>query len=253
MGIEASVAELTTVLARMQGMLLSQEAATSAAEQLSRVARELIGPAAGAGVSLLEQDGNRMSTAATDAVVEASEELQHELGEGPCLSAWAMLAPQRIDDTAEDRRWPGWSRAVQDLGVRSVLNAPLVFHGEPLGAMEVYATTAHAFSADDERTLALLAGAAATFCGAAQGSEAPHRLSAALKAALRDRQTIDMAAGMLMERRGLNSEAARGEMLEASRAQGRPLAVIARQVLDHPATPATGRAADRSARIPEEE
>lgn len=234
---EPSVAELTAVFARVQGMLLSQEAATSAVHQLAQVARDLIDSAVGAGVSLLEPGRTGMTTAATDRVVEAADTLQYDLDEGPCLSAWATAAPQRIDDTAADARWPAWSRAALRLGVRSVLSVPLVFREDVLGALKIYATTEHAFTADDERMLGLLATAAATLLGVGQASDAPHRLGTALQAALADRQTVDTAIGMLMERRSLTEQDARRLLLETAHTHHRSLLETARQLVDRTADP----------------
>jgi GAF domain-containing protein len=237
MNTDPSVTELTTVFARLQGMLLSRHAATDAIHQLTQVARDLIDSAAGAGASVLDAGGTRISTAATDPVVETADALQYELGEGPCLSAWATAATQRLDDTATDARWPAWSAAVRDLGVRSVLSVPLIFRGDTLGAMKVYTTDAHAFSAADERMLVLLATAAATLLAGGQAPDAPHRLSAALQAALSDRQAVDVATGILMERHDLTQEDARRLLLETARTRHRPLLEIARALLGRTADP----------------
>ncbi|MGX5359108.1 GAF and ANTAR domain-containing protein [Kocuria sp. KH4] len=237
---ESTVAELTTVFARVQGMLLSQHDATDAVQQLAQVARDLIDTAVGAGVSLLEAEDTKITTAATDAVVEAADAAQYELGEGPCLSAWATGAAQRIDDTAIDTHWPRWSAAAAKLGVASVLSTPLIFRGETMGALKIYATTAGAFSATDERMVGLLAGAAATLLGAGQGPQAPHRLSAALQAALGERQATDMATGMLMAQHHLGAQDARRWLLETAAAQSRPAPELARELLDTAEDP-TGR------------
>lgn len=232
---EAPATELTTVFARIRGMLLSEDTATEAVHQLAQVARDLIGSALGAGVSLIDEDGRKTSTGATDALVSAADALQYDLGEGPCLSAWATRAPQRIEDIATESRWPRWSAAVLDSGVRSMLSVPLVHRERDLGAMKIYATVADAFGAREEGLLELLAGAAAVLLGTAQGTEAPHRLSASLKGALEDRRTIEVATGMLMERRGTDADSALSGLLAASRRREVHLAVIAREIVEsHP-------------------
>ncbi|MEX5304846.1 GAF and ANTAR domain-containing protein [Kocuria sp. CPCC 205258] len=232
---ESSAMELTAVFARIQHMLLSQEHATAAVHQLAQVAQDLIPSAVGAGVSLIDAHGARTSTGATDHLVEAADALQYELGEGPCLSAWATESPQRINDTTDDDRWPQWSTAVAVSGIRSMLSVPLVFQDRCLGAMKVYATVDNAFTAHEEQQLGLLAAVAATLLGAAQTRDAPQRLSAALQSGLQDRQAIDRATGMLMEQRATDPDDAHAVLLTASLAQGRPMVEVARQVLDrHP-------------------
>ena len=209
METEFSGTELTTVFARIHGMLLSRESATSAVEQLAEVAQDVVDSAIGAGASLIDDQGHTTSTGTTDAVAEAGDTLQYELGEGPCLSAWATEALQRVDDTATETRWRGWCAGALSLGVRSAMSAPMLYKGHCIGALKVYTT----------------------LLGAAQTSEAPHQLSQALRTALTDRQTVDVATGIVMERRGVDQHQARVALLEASRDQGLPLLEIARSVL----------------------
>ena len=231
MHTESHTTELTTVFARLQNMFLSQEHATAAVHRLAQVARDLIPTAAGAGVSLMDAHGTRTSTGATDRLVEAADALQYDLGNGPCLYAWATATPQRIQDTTDDDRWPEWSAAAARSGIRSMLSVPMVFQDRCLGAMKVYATVDDAFAGYEEQQLGLLAAAAATLLGAAQTRDAPQRLSASLQAGLQDRQAVDRATGMLMEQRATDPDDAHCVLLTASRAQGRPMAEVARQIL----------------------
>ncbi|MGQ1795835.1 GAF and ANTAR domain-containing protein [Kocuria oceani] len=232
---ESSATELTTVFARIQNMLLSQEHAATAVHQLAQVARDLIPSAAGAGVTLIDAQGNRTSTGATDDLVDSADASQYDLGEGPCLSAWATATSQRVNDTDDEDRWPAWCAAAAAAGIRSVLSIPLVFQNRCLGAMKIYATVDNAFTDHEEQQLSLLAAAAATLLGSAQTRDAPQRLSAELQAGLEERQTIDRATGMLMEQRATDPDDAHAVLLTASRAQSRPMAEVARQILErHP-------------------
>lgn len=78
----------------------------------------------------------------------------------------------------------------------------------------------------------LLASAAGTLLGAAQGSDAPQRLSASMQQALSDRTAVETATGMLMERHSTDHESTRRMLIEASRDRDRPLARIARRVVE---------------------
>lgn len=222
---------LTTVLARLPDMLLDTPAATAAVKQLAEVARDLIPMATGAGFTLVDEHGQPRTTAATDPAVEALDRLQYALGEGPCLTAWDTVSMQRVDDTAAETRWPGWAKAAVATGLRSVLSTPLVFRGREVGAVKVYAGEPHAFTEHEEHLLDLLAGAAATLLGVAQDSGAVHRLTVSLQAALADRQTVQVAVGILMERHQLTWEAAHARLIAATRRSGTPLIVIAARVV----------------------
>lgn len=229
---DPSSGELATVFAQLHGMLLSQDDATTAVSRLAHAAQQMIPAAAGAGVSLLDEAGTRISTAATDPAVEAADAAQYELGAGPCLSAWATQEPQRITDTTTEIRWAAWEAAASAAGIRSVLSTPLVHRGQALGALKVYATTPAAFGPDEERLLGLFAEAAATLLGAAQPVETPTRLNAALRTALATRETVGLATGVLMARDHLRPEAARTALLETARAQGRRVAEVATDLLE---------------------
>ena len=235
---EAAADDLTTVFARIQGMLLSVQDASAAVEQLAEVALGFVHSAVGAGASLMDEAGHRTSTATTDRIAAAADALQYELGEGPCVSAWAATAVQRVDDTGTESRWAQWCAAAAGLGIRSALSAPMVFRGKAIGALKVYSTSIDRFTAEDEQRLVLLAGAAATLLGIAQDPEAPRRLSAGLQAALADRKAVETATGMLMERHGLGHDAARSRLMSASRSQRRPVAEIARGLVARAADPA---------------
>jgi transcriptional regulator with GAF, ATPase, and Fis domain len=223
--------ELTTAFARAQGMLLSDEDATAAVQRLALVARDMVASSVGAGASLMDEDGRRTSAGTTDKVAAEADVLQYDLAEGPCLAAWATASVQHVHDTTTEGRWPRWCTAAQRLGVRSVVSAPMVFRGRRIGALKVYSTRADAFDVDDEHRLLLLAEAAATLLGSAQGPDTAQRLTAGLQAVLADRQAVETATGMLMERHRIDRDAARLQLIEHSRLHGVPMAQLAREVV----------------------
>ncbi len=224
--------ELTTVFAHLHGMLLPVQDATTAVGHLARAVHQIIPVAAGAGISLLDGHGTQFTTAATDTLVEAADTLQYDLGQGPCLSAWATGQPQRIEDTVTDPRWAGWQAAAAEAGIRSVLSSPMIYRGRSPGAMKVYATTPNAFGATEQRLLGLLAEAAGTLLGVAQPVDAPVRLSTAMKDALVSRDLIGLATGVLMARHHLDPEAARSVLLHQAQTQARPMAQVAAEILE---------------------
>lgn len=199
---------------------------------LARVAQQIVSTAAGAGVSLLDTEGQQVSTASTDALVEIADAVQYRLGEGPCLTAWARQEPQRIDDTLVDTRWARWQKAAAGAGIRSVLSIPLRYRAESLGALKVYARAPAAFGDEDEVLLGALAEAAAILLGAAQPVDAPERFSGSLQAALRSRETITLAAGVIMAQEHVDAETARSALAHQARQQGQRMVEVAAEVLE---------------------
>ncbi len=81
---------------------------------------------------------------ATDALAQQVDEMQFVLGEGPCLEAYRgdrfLLCP-RLDDEALQRRWPGFTVELADLGVAAVFAFPIPGQHRPLGVLELYRRT----------------------------------------------------------------------------------------------------------------
>jgi hypothetical protein len=103
--------EPSTTVARIKGLLLTEKV-DRAVQLLAKAIKDAVPGTVGAGVSMLDSRGRRTSSGSTDRVVEQADALQYELGEGPCLTAWAAEETVLIDDVRTDPRWPEWAAAV---------------------------------------------------------------------------------------------------------------------------------------------
>jgi GAF domain-containing protein len=215
--------ELSSVIARVKGLLLTEEKVDRAVQLLAQAAKQAIPGTLGAGISLLDSQGRRTSSGATDSIVEQADTAQYELGQGPCLTAWASEETILVEDVRTETRWPEWCAAMKDLPIRSVLSTPLTSGKETLGALKIYAGLPGIYDQETARLLQLFAGPAATLLANIQSTEMPHRISEALETALYSRDTIARATGVLMERHGLNGEDAMQELLGRVRADGTTL------------------------------
>lgn len=223
--------DLTAAVARIRGLLLSQEKADKAVSLLAQAIKEAMPGATGAGASLMDPAGGLVSSGSTDAVVKQADAAQYQLGEGPCLTAWAAAEVVIIHDVHTDGRWPLWTSAVAELPVRSVVSAPLLAGKEAIGALKIYSALPGQYDDDGGRTLALFAGAAATLVAHIQGSEAPLRMSDELKASLASRDTINRACGVLMERHGITHDQALQQMIKNARAAGASLVEVSERLV----------------------
>ena len=221
-------AQLSAALARVQEVFAEAGTTAEAVDRLVEVARDLIPLAVGAGISLVDENGACTTVAATDPAVTEADALQFELGAGPCLRAWDTVSPQYVPDTTTDSRWPAWGRAVAEAGIRSVLSVPLVIEGQEIGALQVYAAEPHAFTDHEEHLLSLLAGPVAVLLGV----DRTRRHDDTLLDAVADRDRIERAVGVLMERRSLSEDNARTSLLDTARDQGETLAQTADHLLD---------------------
>jgi GAF domain-containing protein len=215
--------ELGRVYARMSGLLLSEETVDTALDIITSLALDTVPGAVAAGVTLLDENGDKKSAAATSDVAARADALQYELDEGPCLTASATRQLVRIDDLEQDDRWPRWREAALPLGLRSCLSSPMTSQGRVLGAVKVYGLEAGAFAGSSETLVPRYADQAAILLANLTTLEQASRLSENLQQALRARNVIALANGILMERHQVTEEQAFLRLVEDARAAGREL------------------------------
>jgi GAF domain-containing protein len=223
--------ELSTVIARIQGLLLTEEKVDRAVRLLARAIKDSVSGATGAGVSILDSRGRRTSSASTDEVVTRGDALQYDLGQGPCLTAWAMEETVVVRDVVTDPRWPDWTDVVRDMPIRSVVSTPLIAEQECIGALKIYSDRADAFGDEAARVLELFAAPAATLLANIQASEAPHRISEALAESLHSRDLVNRACGILMQRHSLTVDMALAELMRRARRQNSTLGQISADIV----------------------
>jgi GAF domain-containing protein len=227
---DSTAHEISPIVGRATGLLLTEQTAQQAVSALAEAAREAISPAVGAGVSLII-DSQPTSVGATDSLVLQADALQYELGDGPCLSAWSKGKAMYVDDTETDRRWPDWSAAAVKTGIRSCFSVPLQEGSRRLGAMKIYATAPGAFKDTDQRILAHLALSSAVLLGHIQTSDMPQRISGELKETLHRRDVLATARGIIMERQDLPEDEALTYLLTMTGNRNVPLHELTRIVV----------------------
>ena len=223
--------ELSTTIARIKGLLLTEEKVDQAVQLLAKAIKDSVPGTVGAGVSLLDSSGHRTSTGTTDRVARQADALQYELGDGPCLTAWAAEQTILVDDVRTDPRWPEWSAAVTGLPIRSVVSAPLVTGKECIGALKIYAALPSVYDEGTARLLELFAAPAATLLANIQSTEAPHRISENLQASLYSRDVVNRACGVLMERHSISHEQALRNLMRQAKAASSTLRQVSEELL----------------------
>jgi hypothetical protein len=119
------------------------------------LARPLLGALPVTGLSIATM-GDLLPTgtvAATDDQAARLDELQFDLGEGPCWDAVAARRPVLEPDVAGSpvRVWPAFSRALADEPIGALFAFPLLLGPLALGAMDLWCDHAHDLS--DEHAL----------------------------------------------------------------------------------------------------
>lgn len=93
--------------------------------------------------------GDAHTIAAGSDVARAADQEQCSFEDGPGLEAIRSGEFVHLADTARDRRWPGYAAAAADHGVRSLLCMPIVSTAGSSAAINLYASTPHAFTSED--------------------------------------------------------------------------------------------------------
>ena len=195
-------------------------------QSITLAALDNVAGTAHAGITLVLGSRKVESRAATSAVPRKLDELQEQLGTGPCLQAIREHETVHIPDLAAETRWPPFTSAALGLGVASMLSFQLYTDGDNLGALTLYGATAHAFGRDAYDTGVALATHAAIALIAAQRQSQ-------WESALASRDIIGQAKGMLMERYHIDALRAFDLLARLSQEANTKLADIARQLVEH--------------------
>ncbi|MGX4710648.1 GAF domain-containing protein [Rhodococcus ruber] len=222
---------LAAVYAGMSGLALSEQTLSSVVELTTSLTKDTLPGSVGAGITLLAGDGAETTTAATDPVVERLDALQYELGEGPCLTALRDRILVRVDDLATESRWPRWSALAAEAGMGAVLSAPLVSADRTLGAIKVYSARPHAYTGASEALLRRFAAQVALLLANASTLAGSERLGDQLKEALRTRDLIATAKGIVMLREHLGADEALRWMLALAERERTPMREVAAAIL----------------------
>jgi GAF domain-containing protein len=154
-----------------------------------------------AGVTLI-RNGRLETIASTDDLVEQVDVWQYELDERPCRDSSWQRQTLSANDLAVDGRWPRWAERVVPLGIASVLAAELTNDEDRrLGALNLYWSKPHAFTADDLAFVNIFARHVAL-------ALVESLKEAGLNIGLDSRNRIGQAQGILMERYGLDQDQA---------------------------------------------
>jgi hypothetical protein len=120
-------------------------------------------PVTGAAISLLSRDFGTETICASDRLAARLDELQFDLGIGPCWDAVARNRPifepnmRAIDGST----WPPFLAAIQDEEIGALFAFPLVIGALDVGAVDLYSSAPGALSTIDIRNATSLATVAA--------------------------------------------------------------------------------------------
>jgi GAF domain-containing protein len=229
-GVEPDAAVLVAEAART---LADEPSLQQTLDRVVELAVSMVDGCESAGIILVSK-GQVATPAFSDPVVARGDEMQYELGEGPCLDAIRDAAVVESADVATDARWPRWApRAADELGVRSMLCLQLYTSQHAHGALNMYATRPDAFGPEAPHL-------AATFAAVAAAAIAAARTEEQLQSAVQTRTLIGQAQGIIMERYSLSAARAFAVMSRVSQDANIKLVEVARGIAETRTIPGVG-------------
>jgi transcriptional regulator with GAF, ATPase, and Fis domain len=201
-------------MARATSTLVAQHDVTDVLTQLLEDASDAMGAAA-AGMLLLNSDGALEVFAATSHRALDLEIYESQERRGPCAEA-ATTDSTVVADRPESvrARWPQLAPLMADAGYRSVHAHPLHWHGQVLGAINI-------FHGDDVSGDSVAVGQTfadvATLVMLTPTRVSTPELTGIIESALSGRTVVEQAKGVLAHQQGLTMEQAYDELLRRAR------------------------------------
>ncbi len=188
----------------------------------------------GAGLMLMSEDVPRGSLCTTDAVSALIEDLQYELGEGPCVDAHHHERPVLEPDLAAPStpRWLGFTQPAVDAGVRAIFGFPLRVGAIRLGALNLYCDRPGPLTDEQHADALVMADVAAQAILMLQAKAAPGEVATELDAGADFHAGVHQASGILAVQLDISVAVALIRLRAHAFGNDRGLDEVARDVVD---------------------
>lgn len=226
----AAAATLAHAIAGGAEIPLARGVVDAALKLVVTMAQAVVAGADGVSITL-PRAGQLTTVAASNDVVLEMDHDQYDSGEGPCLDAAIQGERFHIHSLDEEARWPAFVPRARARGIASIMSTPLMATDLPLGALNIYSRTPHAFAAHEQTWADEFAkGSAAVVLSAGLGGSSPVRQDQ-IHQALRSRDAIAVAQGVIVHRDRVTPDEAYAWLRTASRQTGRPMIDLSEELV----------------------
>jgi len=184
----------------------------------------------GAGLILVDVEGQLRWASASDQSAQTLEGGQERLAQGPCAVAFSQRLPAAIRNVHTESDWAEFTQVLLGEGIRAALSVPVELDGGVIGTLDICVGQPRDWEPSEVAALQAYAGLVASLLCAANTAEVKGRLADQLQAALEHRWLIEQAKGVVMGREELDAQAAFERLRGAARSSTRRLADVARDV-----------------------
>jgi anti-anti-sigma factor len=220
----------TRDLRRVAGMPTDPDVVDGALSLVVELALTSIGDADGVSVSLLRH-GVLSTVAASDQTIMAMDADQYATSEGPCVDASVKGHWFHAESLDTETRWPAFTPRARALGIKAILSSPLRAFDQPVGALNIYSRSASTFEVKDQQAAATFAEKASVILCDAHIDVSDRQMAIRFQEALRNREVLSLAKGIIMEREGTEEEDAFNSLLRHSLGQGTTLRARAEAIV----------------------
>ncbi len=179
------------------------------------LARTSVRGADGVSVSLFRH-GVLSTVAASDRTITEMDSDQYATAEGPCVDASMQGRWFHAESLDTETRWPSFTPRARALGIRAILSSPLKAFEQPVGALNIYSRTASTFDVKAQEAAAFFARKASVILSDARAGVTDAQLAERFQEALRSREIIAIAKGIIMERKKVSEGDAFSHLLRHS-------------------------------------
>ena len=180
----------------------------------------------------LDSDSGGYTFAASDPRIELLHALQFDAREGPVVETLRHAEPRRMDDPAEETRWPGFVAAAQEAGLCTCLVLPIRTDTRPVGALALYGEAPGTFAAAGHDISVLLAAQTGVAVHNAKAYADARQLIDHLHTALRTRGWIEQAKVIVATEHQLTPDEAFALLTRQSQSGNRKLWQVARDLVE---------------------
>jgi hypothetical protein len=187
----------------------------------------------GAGIMLMSPDLQPSSICSSNGVSARIEELQYELGEGPCVDAYEQSRPVLEPDLADPAvpRWISFAPPAVAAGARAVFGFPMHVGEVPVGALNLYRDRPGPLSDHQHADALVMAEVAAHEVLAMQADAPSGGLASEIEDGATFRFVVHQASGMVSVQLGVSVTEALVRLRAHAFAHDESLTDVAREVV----------------------
>ena len=186
-------------IAEVARSLQGETGSVATLELAVKLAVDVVDAADDATITLVQRGRVVETQASTSERASQVDRIQHEVGDGPGLSAVWDVECVSCPDVAIDPRWGEWGpRTARETGIGSVLCFRMFTESQRLGVLSLYSSRPNAFTpvhAEDGSAFAVIVAVAVSEARSNENKDI----------ALDTRALIGQATGIVMERYGVDA------------------------------------------------